>query len=152
MCTRWILVGVLVSMSFFFAQQETKAQGIFEYGKQLGTLKRPKGHHRGVKMFGTVNRSEGAEQLPIHALPPMLSVKGKPIYLYTRQDKHSEAVTKLEDGEKLIPLGQAFGSGEAWYMVKTRKGAVGWVASSAVGKDTGRQVKGIQKKKTKNQR
>jgi len=62
--------------------------------------------------------------------PPILSVKGKEVYLYARQEEHSETVTKLEKGERLIPFASAFGRNEQWYMVKTQNGMFGWVRSS----------------------
>ncbi len=129
---RWIVAAALTSTLVFWAHQETKAQGTFEYGKQLGNLKKPKVSRSGTKNRSSGKGSEGSEQLPVQSLPNMLSVEGNEVYLYTRQDKHSDAVAKLEQGEKLTPLGEAIGSGEAWYMVKTQKGAVGWVQSSSV--------------------
>ena len=132
MSLRWIVAAALTSTLVLCAHQETKAQGTFEYGKQLGNLKKPKVSRGGTKKRGSGKGSEGSEQLPVQSLPNVLSVEGNEVYLYTRQDKHSDAVAKLEHGEKLTPLGEAFGSGEAWYMVKTQKGAVGWVQSSSV--------------------
>lgn len=62
--------------------------------------------------------------------PPALLVGESGAHLYARQDGHSEIIARLEKGETLILLGQAVGAG--WYMVKTQKGAVGWVKSSDV--------------------
>ncbi len=63
---------------------------------------------------------------------PILSVKGKEVYLYARQDIHSEVVTKLEKGEELIPFASAMAKGAEWHMVKTKNGVLGWVRSSDV--------------------
>jgi hypothetical protein len=48
--------------------------------------------------------------------------------LYPRQDKESKFIATLEKEEKLHPLAQGVGS-EAWYMVRTSKGIIGWVQS-----------------------
>jgi len=53
------------------------------------------------------------------------------VYLYGLQSDESEAIAKLEPGEKLVLLAHAVGKG-SWYMVKTPKGVVGWVKSSEV--------------------
>jgi hypothetical protein len=132
MSPRWIVAAALTSTLVFCAHQETRAQSTLEYGKQLGNLKKPKVPRGSTKNLGPGQRSRASEQIPEQSIPTTLSVEGGDAYLYTRQDKHSDAITKLEQGEKLTPLGQAFGSGEAWYMVKTQKGAVGWVQSSSV--------------------
>src|SRR5262245_8897717 len=63
--------------------------------------------------------------------PPALTVTAMGAHLYARQDKESEMITNLEKGEELLPVGQAIGTG-LWYMVKTRKGAIGWVQSADV--------------------
>jgi hypothetical protein len=49
-------------------------------------------------------------------------------HLYAHQEKDSEIITNLEKGEELLPVGQAIGT-SLWYMVKTLKGAIGWVQS-----------------------
>jgi len=132
MSLRWIVAAALTSTLVFCAHQETEAQGTVEYGKQLGGLKRPSMSRSGTKTLGSGKGVEGSEQLPEQSLPTTLAVEGSEVYLYARQDQHSDAITRLERGEKLTPLGEAFGSGEVWYMVKTQNGAVGWVQSSSV--------------------
>jgi hypothetical protein len=52
-------------------------------------------------------------------------------HLYARQEKESEVITGLAKGEELLLLGQALGI-SLWYMVKTPKGAIGWVQSAVV--------------------
>jgi hypothetical protein len=64
-------------------------------------------------------------------VPTELAVGESGAYLYARQDDESEKIAKLESGEELIPLGYAAGT-LSWYMVKTQKGAIGWVKSSEV--------------------
>lgn len=51
--------------------------------------------------------------------------------LYSRQDVHSDVIVELEKGVELTPLAQAVGPG-AWYLVRTRQGAVGWVQAGDV--------------------
>jgi hypothetical protein len=51
--------------------------------------------------------------------------------LYPRQDKESKFIATLEKGEKLQPLAQGVGN-EAWYMVKSSKGIIGWVQATDV--------------------
>jgi hypothetical protein len=51
--------------------------------------------------------------------------------LYPRQDNESKFIATLEKGEKLHPLAQGVGN-EAWYMVQTSKGMVGWVQATDV--------------------
>ena len=69
------------------------------------------------------------------SIPRELSVKRSPAYLYAQQDEQGRVVTKLEQGELLIPLAEASASGGTWYMVKTQKSALmGWVRSSDVDK------------------
>jgi hypothetical protein len=60
------------------------------------------------------------------AEPSALTVTTLDTHLYPRQDKESKFIATLEKGEKLHPLAQGVGS-EAWYMVKTSKGMIGWV-------------------------
>lgn len=132
MSLRWIGAAALTSTLVFCAHQETRAQSTLEYGKQLGNLRKPKVRRGSTKNLGSGQRSGASEPIPEQSIPTTLSVEGGDAYLYTRQDKHSDTITKLEQGEKLTPLGKAFGSGGAWYMVKTQRGAVGWVQSSNV--------------------
>jgi len=63
---------------------------------------------------------------------PMLSVKGKEVYLYANQEEYSETLTRLENGEELIPFASAMAKGAEWHMVKTKYGVLGWVRSSDV--------------------
>lgn len=60
---------------------------------------------------------------------PTLIVTTMVAHLYAHQEKESEIITNLEKGEELLPVGQAIGNG-LWYMVKTPKGAIGWVQSA----------------------
>jgi hypothetical protein len=76
------------------------------------------------------------ESGPLEPLPASLRVKLKGSALYAQQEAQSELIGRLEAGEELIPLGKASGAGEAWYMVKTRAGIIGWVKASHVEEKT----------------
>lgn len=65
-------------------------------------------------------------------MPSALLVKSSQVSIYTQQDERSETITKVNRGEKLVPLAKAFGGGSPWYMVKTEKGAVGWIRATEV--------------------
>jgi len=65
-------------------------------------------------------------------LPSVLLVKSSEASVYAQQDQSSETVARLIRGQKLTPLAKAFGAGSPWYMVKTQKGAVGWIKASDV--------------------
>jgi len=64
---------------------------------------------------------------PATPLAKGLRAKGNGILVYAQQDAQSEVIGKLERGEALVPLGKVSGAGEFWYMVKTKRGAIGWV-------------------------
>ena len=64
--------------------------------------------------------------------PPTFLVAGTETYLFNEPEQHSQPVAKLERGEKLIPIANAAGRGESWYMVRSAKGTVGWVRASQV--------------------
>jgi hypothetical protein len=51
--------------------------------------------------------------------------------LYPHQDNESKFIATLENGEKLQPLAQGVGY-QAWYMVKSSKGLIGWVQATDV--------------------
>jgi hypothetical protein len=51
--------------------------------------------------------------------------------LYPRQDNESKFIAILEKGEKLQPFAQGVGN-QAWYMVKSSKGIIGWVQATDV--------------------
>ncbi len=60
-----------------------------------------------------------------------LTVGGAEVFLYARQDDLSEPIARLEQGEELTPLAHVVGT-VSWYMVRTRKGTIGWVKASDV--------------------
>lgn len=60
-----------------------------------------------------------------------LTVGEAGVFLYARQDEHSERIARLEKGEELTPLAHAVGT-VSWYMVRTQKGTIGWVKASDV--------------------
>jgi thiol-disulfide isomerase/thioredoxin len=79
---------------------------------------------------GAVGRSINLE--PTTPFPKMLRGRSDGIAVRSRQDTDSEIIDKLSRGEEFVPLGKVSGAGEAWYMVKTKSGAVGWVRGGDV--------------------
>ena len=79
---------------------------------------------------GVTTRSIGLE--PTMPMPKVLRVKRDEIVVRGRHDNQSEALVKLKGGDELVPLGKVSGAGEFWYMVKTKKGTVGWVREADV--------------------
>jgi hypothetical protein len=145
MRTRCIMIGVLASILFFSA--DLRGQAIVEYGKPLEGLRQKDSPVRGVNPMRPTSRSGGiggsagsSQLLPPVPIARVLSVKAADVRLYSRQDEYSEPITRLEPGEKLITLGEAFGNDGPWYMVRTQKGSVGWVSSSGVEEVAGEQT------------
>ena len=79
---------------------------------------------------GVTTRSIGLE--PAMPMPKVLRVKRDEIVIRGRHDNQSEALVKLKGGDELVPLGKVSGAGEFWYMVKNKKGTVGWVREADV--------------------
>jgi len=79
---------------------------------------------------GVMTGSIGLE--PAMPIPKVLRVKRDEIVIRGRHDNQSEALVKLMGGDELVPLGKVSGAGEFWYMVKTKKGTVGWVREADV--------------------
>ena len=79
---------------------------------------------------GVMTGSIGLE--PAMPIPKVLRVKRDEIVIRGRYDNQSEALVKLMGGDELVPLGKVSGAGEFWYMVKTKKGTVGWVREADV--------------------
>jgi hypothetical protein len=105
------------------------AQAFGEYGRAVGSIphgqgitgvRTPGGRSQGSVTDGGVGNVGG------RALPTRLVVASKTTGLYPRQDEETETIDQLSQGDMLVPMVQAAG-GSDWYMVKTPKGAVGWV-------------------------
>ena len=79
------------------------------------------GEGRGVSSAGSLDLE------PATPLPTAVRAKGQTLIVYSQQDPFSEAVAKLPANEEAVLLGKVSGSGEFWYMVRTRSGAMGWV-------------------------
>ena len=79
---------------------------------------------------GVTTGSIGLE--PAMPIPKVLRVKRDEIVIRGRHDNQSEALVKSMGGDELVPLGKVSGAGEFWYMVKTKKGTVGWVREADV--------------------
>jgi hypothetical protein len=65
---------------------------------------------------------------PAEPISAALRVRSGGSPIRSQQDSHSEPVAKLERGDELVTLGKAGG----WYMVRTKAGAVGWIAEADV--------------------
>ena len=62
---------------------------------------------------------------------PALTVGDSGAYLFASQNDKGEIIDKLERGEDLTPLASSAGA-TTWFLVRTRKGVIGWVRSSDV--------------------
>ena len=63
--------------------------------------------------------------------PPTLAARATGVALYAQQDAETDRIATLEEGETLFPMAEAVGR-EVWYMVRTRRGLIGWVRASDV--------------------
>ena len=127
---------------FLLVPQVALAQAFGEYGRGLGGVTQrqsgaaPKApgtpSQRGGK--GTIQRVDVGGR----PLPALLVVASKQAFLYPRQDDESEEIEQLRAGDTLVPMMQTRG-GKEWYMVKTQKGAIGWIKSSDVQEQSGKQ-------------
>jgi len=59
-------------------------------------------------------------------LAPTLAARESGVALYARQDSETEPIARLEKDEALFPMVESIGS-EIWYMVRTKRGLIGWV-------------------------
>jgi hypothetical protein len=62
----------------------------------------------------------GAESIPV------LTARETGVALYARQDAETDRIATLEKDEILVPIAESVG-GEIWYMVRTKRGLIGWV-------------------------
>ena len=65
------------------------------------------------------------------ASAPALTSRATGVPLFARQDAETDRIATLEEGEVLIPLAEAVGV-ETWYMVRTKRGLIGWVRAADV--------------------
>jgi|SoiMethySBSTD1v2_1073268.scaffolds.fasta_scaffold26397_4 hypothetical protein len=63
---------------------------------------------------------EGAESVPV------LTARETGVALYARQDPETDRIATLEKDEILVPIAESIG-GQVWYMVRTKRGLIGWV-------------------------
>ena len=113
--------------------QSIFAQAFGDYGRMLGGIPH---NHGGVGPQAPGGTTQGGgtdsvENVGGRSLPTRLVVVSKVAGLYPRQDDEAEKLDQLPQGELLVPMLQTSG-GNDWFMVKTRKGAVGWVKSADV--------------------
>lgn len=110
------------------------AQAFGDYGRTLGGIPHGQGV-TGPRAPGGVTQGSGGTggvgDIGGRGLPTRLVVASKSAGLYPRQDDEAEMLDRLSEGEVLVPMVQSSG-GNDWFMVKTQKGAVGWVKSTDV--------------------
>lgn len=110
------------------------SQGIFEYGRAVGSVPHGQGI-TGGKVSGGAQQGGGTVggigDVGARAMPTRLVVSAKTTNLYPRQDEETEKLEQLSQGDALSPMVQTAGS-NSWYMVKTSKGVVGWVKGTDV--------------------
>jgi hypothetical protein len=110
------------------------AQGFGEYGRTLGGIPHGQGI-TGPRAPGGVNQgvsgNSGVGDIGGKGLASRLVVASKSAGLYPRQDDEAELLDRLTEGETLVPMVQSTG-GNDWFMVRTQKGAIGWVKSADV--------------------
>ena len=114
--------------------QSIFAQAFGDYGRMLGGI--PGGPAGvGPRAPGGTTQGRGGidrlENVGGRALPTRLVVASKVAGLYPRQDDEAQKLDELSQGDLLVPMLQS-GGGNDWFMVKTQKGAVGWVKSADV--------------------
>jgi thiol-disulfide isomerase/thioredoxin len=68
---------------------------------------------------------------PPAPLPTALRAKAG-MLVRGQQDAQSEAIAKLERGDEIVPLGKVSGGGDYWFLVKTKRGVIGWVRGEEV--------------------
>jgi len=91
-----------------------------------------------VQFFNSLLKDSGGEasevsvSLPTIQIPAKLFPKKNGAALYARQDSLTDIAAKLEQAEELTTLANISSGGQDWYMVKTRKGLIGWVKAADV--------------------
>lgn len=126
-----ILLAVVLALA---VSQGAFAQAFGDYGRTLGGIPHGQGvtgprAPGGVTQGGSGN--SGIGDVGGRGLPTRLVVSAKVAGLYPRQDDEAEILDQLSEGETLVPMVQSSG-GNDWFMVKTAKGAIGWVKSADV--------------------
>jgi hypothetical protein len=122
-----LICSLLLSLAL---RQDAFAQAFGDYGRTLGGI--PHGGITGPRAPGGVTQGSGGNggvgDIGGRGLPSRLVVASKSAGLYPRQDDEAELLDRLSEGEALVPMVQSSG-GNDWFMVKTQKGAIGWVKS-----------------------
>ena len=118
---------------FLLAPASLYAQAFGEYGRGVAGIPQGVGPRAGgtLPQGGSGSGSGGVGEVTGKSLPVLLVVAVKDAGLYPKQDDESEKLAELTVGEALVPMVQSSG-GNDWYMVRTQKGAIGWVKSADV--------------------
>jgi len=122
---------VMVSSAQLFLTTPVFAQAFGEYGRIVGSIPQGAGPRAPGNAPQGGSGSGEIGDLGGKALPIRLVVAAKEAGLYPKQDDESEQLAQLSQGETLVPMLQSSG-GNAWFMVRTQKGIIGWVKSTDV--------------------
>ena len=127
------IASCVVGCALLILPESGWAQGFGEYGRAVGSIPRGPVSNPGGPGGSSSGRVDGpgVGELRVRGLPTRLIVASKEAGLFPRQDDELERIAQLVEGEKLVPLVQSEGSSH-WYIVKTERGAIGWVKSSDV--------------------
>ncbi len=82
------------------------------------------------ELIGSSGASPAAGSLDLEPpvpLPRAVRAKLQQLNVYSRQDPASEVIAKIPAHEEAVLLGKITGTGEFWYMVRTKNGLIGWV-------------------------
>ena len=128
------LVLSLWATQLVFSAAGVSAQAFGEYGRAVGNVP----HGRGITAPGPSSglaqgsvSGGGVGDVGGRALPVRLVVIAKTAGLFPRQDEEAEQIAQLSEGDNLVPMVQSEG-GRPWYMVRTKKGLIGWIKSTDV--------------------
>ena len=122
------------ALLIIFSATPVFAQAFGEYGRAVGNVPHGRGITGSGPSGGSVSRGNsgnGVGDIGGSVLPARLVVIAEGAALFPRQDDESQKIAQLVQGESLVPMVQAAGR-NAWYMVKTQQGLIGWVKSDDV--------------------
>ncbi len=127
---------VIAALGFLLMPASLYAQAFGEYGRGVAGIPQGVGPRAPgtLPQGGSGSGSGGVGEVSGKAMPVLLIVAVKDAGLYPKQDDESEKVAELAVGETLVPMVKSSGAND-WYMVRTQKGAIGWVKSIDVRED-----------------
>jgi hypothetical protein len=128
--TTYVIDGAARKIGVRSGALDWAAPGVIEFFAQLLGNERPGPAPSETVTFG-----------PAQPIAASLRVRTSGSAIRGRQDPSSELIVKLDRGEDLVTMGKAGG----WYMVRTKAGAVGWIAEA----DVEEAVKGNERSSTR---